>query len=676
MLSLLYVITCILTGYVLCNVCIKNIQLFGKESYSKKEIGLSNFFFVAPASFLVGTCFVTWVVYFVAYLVCVSGINAEEPLLLANAVAFVLFLSLDGLILSKRKIGFDLQISSIKLSEIIGGCLLLIGTTWLMVDVFHIIGDTAYVGVTVFSDFAPHIGMIRSFSEGNNFPTMYPHFTGEDVRYHFMFQFLAGNLEYLGMRLDYAFNLPSILSFLSMMSLLYALVIKIFAKRKIAVLTLLFVLFRPTLSVYSFLAQIPKEDNFFTAIWNHDVFLGNTLHEDWGFYNLNVYCNQRHFAFALGIMFLTLILVFPYLYEMQTILSNQTGTLKQKFISCFLRKGCFGLKDAKLSIFLGLLVGGIAFWNGSVMVATVALLFCIAIFANHRFDFIIIAGITLILSLLQTNFFIEGAAVSPSFYFGYLAEPKTIFSVLVFAFALCSPLLFFLIIYLVFERKIIRKYLVFVMMSPFIMAFLLSLTPDVSVNHKWIIISMILSSMFLAACLEKLFSLRRIGCKILAGILTVSILLTGVLDLRVLIHKNEWKLEYNISSEKGAWIAEHSNSKDIFLTDSYSLNDVVFAGAMLYYGWPYYAWSAGYNTSLREERVKEIYGATDENELKKLVLQEGITYIIVEKANRDNTNYVLQESVIAHTFKEVYVEDEGEWKFTIYDTRQASEFME
>ncbi len=676
MLGLLYVFTCILTGYVFCSLSIKDLPLLGRESYSKKKIGFSNFFFVAPASFLVGTCFVTWFVYLIAYLVCVSGINTEEPLLLANALSFVLFLCLDGWIIARRKMGITLQISAITLSEIIGGCFLLLGTTWLMFDVFYLLEDTAYVGVTVFGDFAPHIGMIRSFSEGNNFPTMYPHFTGEDVRYHFMFQFLAGNLEYLGMRLDYAFNLPSILSFLSMMSLLYVLVLKIFAKRKTAALTLLFVLFRPSMAVYTFFSQIPKEESFLKTVWNYDVFLGDTVHEDWGFYNLNVYCNQRHFAFALGIMFLTLILTLPYLYEMETILSNAKKEGKQKFKSCFLEKGCFGWKDLKCSVFLGLLVGGIAFWNGSIMVATLATLFCVAIFANHRLDFIVIAGITVVLSFLQTNLFIEGAAVSPSFYFGYLADPKTVFSVIVFIFTLCSPLIIFLIIYLLFERKIIRKYLVFVMMSPFIMAFLLSLTPDISVNHKWILISMILASMFLAACLEKIFSFRRIGFKIITGILILSICMTGLIDLRILIHKNEWKLEYIISSEKEEWIAKHSDSKDIFLTDTYSLNDVVFAGAMLYYGWSYYAWSAGYNTSERAEKVNEMYGAKDISRLKELVQEEGITYIIVEKANRENTNYVLQEDVIAKAYKEVYSEGDGEWKFTIYDTRQAFEFME
>ena len=67
--------------------------------------------------------------------------------------------------------------------------ILLAGITWIMVFVFHVSDGYLYSGFTVFGDYAPHTAMMRSFSLGNNFPTQYPHFGGEDVKYHFMFQF-------------------------------------------------------------------------------------------------------------------------------------------------------------------------------------------------------------------------------------------------------------------------------------------------------------------------------------------------------------------------------------------------------------------------------------------------------------------------------------------------------
>jgi len=50
--------------------------------------------------------------------------------------------------------------------------------------------------LSVFSDFAPHLAVIRSFSFGSNFPTEYPHFADGTIRYHFLF-FTAIAAQYL-----------------------------------------------------------------------------------------------------------------------------------------------------------------------------------------------------------------------------------------------------------------------------------------------------------------------------------------------------------------------------------------------------------------------------------------------------------------------------------------------
>ena len=50
----------------------------------------------------------------------------------------------------------------------------------------------------------------------------YPHFGGQDVKYHFMFQFLVGNLEFLGLRLDIAYNSVSVFALLGFLMVLYS----------------------------------------------------------------------------------------------------------------------------------------------------------------------------------------------------------------------------------------------------------------------------------------------------------------------------------------------------------------------------------------------------------------------------------------------------------------------
>ena len=108
----------------------------------------------------------------------------------------------------------------------------------MMFYVFYIKDGILYSGLTVYGDYAPHTAMMRSFSAGNNFPTQYPHYGGADVKYHFMFQFLTGNLEYLGMRMDFAYNIVSTLSLVGFLMLLYQLALRITGKMCCGVLAL------------------------------------------------------------------------------------------------------------------------------------------------------------------------------------------------------------------------------------------------------------------------------------------------------------------------------------------------------------------------------------------------------------------------------------------------------
>src|SRR5260370_17604019 len=61
-----------------------------------------------------------------------------------------------------------------------------------------------------YSDFGPNTAIMQSFAVGHNFPTEYPHFSGDRIRYHFLFYFQAGNLEFLGLNPAWGLNLLSI----------------------------------------------------------------------------------------------------------------------------------------------------------------------------------------------------------------------------------------------------------------------------------------------------------------------------------------------------------------------------------------------------------------------------------------------------------------------------------
>ena len=187
--------------------------------------------------FGLGTLAMGWASYGTAFLLSVC-LNSKEPLLWGNMIvmtgtaAFLAVLyghrirekglaeAFPVLLKRERREG---QGKKRFIKETVFFLFLLAFLTWIMFYVFYIRDGILYSGFTVYGDYAPHTAMMRSFSRGNNFPTQYPHFGGEDVKYHFMFQFLVGNLEYLGLRIDVAYNLLSVFALLGFLMVLYCL---------------------------------------------------------------------------------------------------------------------------------------------------------------------------------------------------------------------------------------------------------------------------------------------------------------------------------------------------------------------------------------------------------------------------------------------------------------------
>lgn len=197
-----------------------------------------------PASYLVGTLIMTWVTYLLSFLFRFTS----RPMLYGNIVSLTVFSAVLAVLLAMKKEKLKVKTITIRRSlsqihvhgiklpaagnipelqkrnipEYIFMLVVFIVSSFLMFYTFNISKNRMFIGLSVWGDFGPHLAVIRSFSWGSNFPTTYPHFAGGGIRYHFLFQFLAANLEFLGLRIDWAFNIPSILSMVSFLTLLYS----------------------------------------------------------------------------------------------------------------------------------------------------------------------------------------------------------------------------------------------------------------------------------------------------------------------------------------------------------------------------------------------------------------------------------------------------------------------
>ena len=706
-----------------------------------KDRLVSPSFIFFPASYLAGTLVLSWITYFFA----VVFSSASKPLLPANiasfiiAVVFILLVAYKNINKTKKaiyeikKYGLQIRFSGVEWFVLIGSALF-----WsiFMFRSLYSSGDMLHAGYSAFSDFGAHLPVIRSFSLGKNFPAQYPHFPDGTMRYHFMFYFMAGNLEFLGLNLPLALNLPSILSIVSFSMLLYSLAVGITKKHSAGLLTLLFFVFRSSFAFFTFSSGFKSITDFFRAVRsNLDAsgksreHIGNTLNESWGLWAQKVYINQRHLAFAFGIIIIALFLMLPVFIETyEKIRDSETKNAgknvdsgKKPLYFPKLVNGIFFTADAwkpeytAPCLIAGALLGLLAFWNGAAVIAAISVLFVMAALSKHKLEFLLTAVLTFILSVIQSKVFVGRGtgAVSIKYKPGFLSGSDNIFVISSFYTELLGILPFVLLaaflpsiarknkvagfiasfaflttlvllmpsisigwriitaaacvwLYLYITVKNIESIsistmlLVPVFSSPVVLASTLQLTPDITVNHKYIILAVILLNIIVSDLFSTLLKRGKTAPIVLTLCLTLIMLSTGIIDLITLYNLDRNSVSYNQNEPLRKWVLEETEPDDIFLTHyqtHYGAPMSIFlAGRMVYNGYPYFTITAGYDINQREKNMKNIYEGANPEHLRELAGSEGIKYIVVEEQNRNADEYALNEELLYQTFRIVFTD--------------------
>ena len=700
MLAFLYLILCFLTGFCIIESVFKNIGGLTESTFYGNKINLSSLYLRIPAYFVTGVMALTWILYI---LCCIfrnssNAIGTANAIVMIGAVCFVV--PMMYIIIRKKKNFLKGELARISTAEIVVVTCVCLLVLFLMFRTLGMLDGNLKIGLSVFSDFSTHLSMMRSFSHGNNFPTEYTFFGGEDVKYHFMFQFLCGNLEYLGLRIDQALNIPSILSMIFSYFMLFVLAVKLSGRKSVGYLTLLFYTFRSSNALLEYIITIPKGEVTKTLLDNAE-FIGATENENWGLWNLNVYCNQRHLSFSLIVMLLVIVFMLPCFFDgcMRLLAKIKGLSLKKAdqgsekkadskeemskerkpFIKMFisdslLDKEGWKIKDLRTPIFTGLLLGASGFFNGAVLIGTVIVLFFLAAGSDRRLEYVIVAGLAGALSLIQSKCFITSQLFQPQYYYGFLSNPKDFFGAIDYIWKLMGILPIVLFIQFLLSKGP-RKYVMFCFSMPLVFSFYISLTPDISVNHKYVMMAIMLLDIFAAVFVADVFSRKDIWFKITAVILSIVLTVTGLYEFYIIAKKNtdERAMRYPYEDDIMQWIWENTESDDIFLSANYFLmysgygNSLILSGSKMYSGWDYFSWSAGYDVGARNEMVCAIYSCYSRDELYRLVDSTEIDYIVVDRVNRDSETYELNEYTIASSFERVFTKGEGMDRFSIYD---------
>lgn len=500
---------------------------------------------------------------------------------------------------------------------------------WLMWHTFATQPGQILIATKAWSDFGAHLPLIRSFSWGKNFPPQYPLFPGEPIRYHFLFYFLVGFLERVGLPLDWALNLPSVLGFFGLLLMIYLVGKLLFNKKSVAFLGVVLFLFNGSLSFLEFFRQHPLSTQTIKQIINNNTFPSFGPYDGKivsAFWNWNIFTNQRHLAAA---YFIVLLLTWFLL-----------RAVKRK-------KQLTRIEVAFLILLLALLP---FFHQVALMAAALVLIFFFLFFPLQRRSFFWLGFLALLLILPQLAYQLGGRLSSFSFRPGYLiSSPLTWDKIVVYWFLNLGLGLVFIPLGLVLAPVQARK--VFLAFLPlFLLGNFFQFSPEIAANHKLFNLFLIVANLFTAWAVYRLWQKKLLG-KLLALIAVFGLTFSGLIDFFPIKNDTLYIFEDAPLDPDIAWIKENTSPDSVFLNSTYIYHPASLAGRKIFLGWPYFAWSTGHNTYQRDRLIREIWAASSKNEACFLLKENKIDIVCLEK---DSIDFPINFDFWLNNFSSVY----------------------
>ena len=619
--------------------------------------------------------------------------------------------------------------------------------SWMMFASFNSSDGILRIANQEYSDFGPNTAIMQSFAVGHNFPTEYPHFSGDRIRYHFLFYFQAGNLEFLGLSPVWSLNLLSMVTLVAMLTLAMTLGEVVFNSRAVGRLGSLLFFFFGSLSYVPYLQRQPSVRAAIQAVRQQRDFLPSIFPyrgDAWGTWSQVTYLNQRHVASAIGILLLVLIfLVIRYrmrpkrakappsihsiaaqrnpspeiaphtssedaprpenILEPGSHITPASGATEPKWANILppepvaaqpnlcpeIRADTCsenatqpetspesskeeipsvsdsgGASDSEAAtegatepkhevvapmerfrdtlpgfIFSGVLLGLLPMWNSAVFIGAAAVLGVWFILFPLRLQMLAMAVTTGLIALSQMLYLTGGSGRTPMprlFHWGYTIDQPTAANVVKYLGFTFGFKWLLIALALVFANSLQRR--LFLAVSSLVaVAFCFQFTIEVLANQKFIHTWVIIANLFVAFALWRLwrFSLLRttVPGKLIASVLFLLVIPGGVIDFFP-IHNTGWSEVQYRNDPLIEWLKRNTTPRDIFLTDRFVTHPILMAGRRVFYGWPYFAWSAGYNASNRDRVYTELFESKDPWKVYHLLKENGIEYVAYDNAVR------------------------------------------
>jgi DNA-binding beta-propeller fold protein YncE len=158
-----------------------------------------------------------------------------------------------------------------------------------------------------------------------------------------------------------------------------------------------------------------------------------------------------------------------------------------------------------------------------------------------------------------------------------------------------------------------------------------------------------------------------------ATIFTGFIVAGGVIDLFPL-HNDYYTGAAYVNDRLVKWVLHETNPRAVFLTGRLFSHPILLAGRSIFYGWPAYADSAGYDTEGRGVIYRKLFESKDPKTLFRVLKENHITYVAFDEGVRhDDLIKRPNEEVYARYFLKVFEDKERKYSsLTIYKVPEIS----
>jgi hypothetical protein len=658
---------------------------FALAIYFGDRISRSFFRFISvphrlATSFLTGLLLST----VITYLGALAFARSSQPLVMGN----ITFLAAFALAIYKlpRHAAADYlntyrerPVGSARWDWICCGAFLLFAC-WLMFATLNFKEGKFWIGFKGWTDFGANISLIQSFVFGHNFPTTHPFFPGEPIRYHFLFWFQAANLEFLGLNPVWSINLLSIVSLLALLILIVTFAEILFNSRAVGRIAALLFLFSSSLYYLPFLRSQESISGLLSSTLHRTDFLSSGYPwrgEDWGVLTISVLGFQRHFISGIAILVVVLIfLVDRYQQNVNKIGSEDKGRTdglgsnnprtKNQLLALAIDKPLLSA-----SVFSGLLIGLLPFWNSAVFVAALAVLGCLLLLFSYRFYLASLLATAALIGLPQVLLLRPRTVDQPIFHWGYTMDKPTIFQVLKYLGWAFGFKWLLILVALILLSKAHRKFFL-ASLSLLVIVFTFQLSTDLFNNHKFLNLWGVFGSIFAAYGLWRIGKAHVAGT-VLACVLALATIFGGIVDLFPIHNDPALTVPYE-NDRLTTWLLENTQPADVFLTHPLLTHPILFTGRKIFLGNTLFAWSSGYRVGEREAIYVSMFQERNPVELVRLLNQNSIAYVAIDNGVRSNSMIKhLNESVYQQHFEKVFDDTDRQYDLiTIYKVPAAA----